>query len=804
MAVLKYIESPRKDLGSIVIDSGLVINCNDSIEIFFDMTDEIRMQTEKIVILQLTQERFSLQQSNTASNAKLYYVKENESFYIYGNDGWTVVITTNEIGHIIGNPKNIVPTSITRGDTTYAPLTLATQVFTDDGETVESKLDQIGQLSSSFDSILVTEASASFDIPVPYDEFFSYPNAMTVYIGTVQVYPSRYSVEGNRITFQEPVDANRTINFNFLFNSKIPTMGVMKYIDGAYIARGTIPIDRMAKYSNDIYTNDTTSVATSAAVRKLFDTLTPLIDGAGIIKRCVTTNTSVNLHSNLTEEYKLLDGNVLLCKFHTDVADNATLLVAGTAYPIYNLDGNPIKQGQINQNDELFIQYNDSNKRFYVTNGLPYGIQTRSAVEIATEGQTEFSYANVAYNRGTDYMAVFQNSVKLIEKEHFTFDCKNKRINLVGYTAEEGDVFEFVVLYIARSRSLDDGVMVGLTNAEEALLEKFNDYATKTGTGASGTWGINITGNATYADKLDGYHEYNFLRYRGNAAQTGEDTLWNQIGIKEYRAALPQGVSDTYNYGAVVSLPSSSFRLDIWYNDYSSTSIGTGLLYRSGYLDEKRSWARLLDTVNYNNYAPTKTGTGASGTWDINISGTATKATQDGNGANIADTYLKKAGDTVTGTLNVPTQVITDNSTKVANTAFVQSTVDSKVSQLVNSAPETLATLNGLSNALGNDPNFATTVANMIGQKADKTSVDNKIARHNTDGTAHEDIRQMFNNYLTREETAKEIESAESAATRASERFYQSMRYDIVGPTPEYITVANFIVGAGPAAIASS
>ncbi len=173
MAVLKYLESPRKDLGSIVIDSGLVINCNDSIEIFFDMTDEIRMQTEKIVILQLTQERFSLQQSNTASNAKLYYVKENESFYIYGNDGWTVVITTNEIGHIIGNPKNIVPTSITRGDTTYAPLTLATQVFTDDGETVESKLDQIGQLSSSFDSILVTEKSASFDIPVPYDEFFS-------------------------------------------------------------------------------------------------------------------------------------------------------------------------------------------------------------------------------------------------------------------------------------------------------------------------------------------------------------------------------------------------------------------------------------------------------------------------------------------------------------------------------------------------------------------------------------------------------------------------------------------------------
>ena len=37
------------------------------------------------------------------------------------------------------------------------------------------------------------------------------------------------------------------------------------------------------------------------------------------------------------------------------------------------------------------------------------------------------------------------------------------------------------------------------------------------------------------------------------------------------------------------------------------------------------------------------------------------------------------------------------------------------------------STLNELSNALGNDPNFATTVATQIGNKADKTEVDNKI-----------------------------------------------------------------------------
>lgn len=48
--------------------------------------------------------------------------------------------------------------------------------------------------------------------------------------------------------------------------------------------------------------------------------------------------------------------------------------------------------------------------------------------------------------------------------------------------------------------------------------------------------------------------------------------------------------------------------------------------------------------------------------------------------------------------------------------------VDNKVAGIVNSAPETLDTLNELATALGNDPNFATTVATQIGTKVDKVS----------------------------------------------------------------------------------
>lgn len=49
--------------------------------------------------------------------------------------------------------------------------------------------------------------------------------------------------------------------------------------------------------------------------------------------------------------------------------------------------------------------------------------------------------------------------------------------------------------------------------------------------------------------------------------------------------------------------------------------------------------------------------------------------------------------------------------------------VDTAVAGIVNSAPTTLDTLNELATALGNDPNFATTVATQIGQKVDTVKV---------------------------------------------------------------------------------
>lgn len=62
-------------------------------------------------------------------------------------------------------------------------------------------------------------------------------------------------------------------------------------------------------------------------------------------------------------------------------------------------------------------------------------------------------------------------------------------------------------------------------------------------------------------------------------------------------------------------------------------------------------------------------------------------------------------------------------------TRLVKQEIIQKVSALVDSAPSTLDTLNELAKALGNDPNFATTVLEQIGNKVDKA--DGKVLSSN-------------------------------------------------------------------------
>lgn len=120
-----------------------------------------------------------------------------------------------------------------------------------------------------------------------------------------------------------------------------------------------------------------------------------------------------------------------------------------------------------------------------------------------------------------------------------------------------------------------------------------------------------------------------------------------------------------------------------------------------------------------------------------NVTGTADKAVADGDGNNIANTYVTSSAlassvttatgkvttltatdstltnITVTGETSVPTANAGNSSNAIANTEFVAKSI----AALVNGAPDQLNTLNELAKALGNDANFAATITAELAKK---------------------------------------------------------------------------------------
>ena len=201
---------------------------------------------------------------------------------------------------------------------------------------------------------------------------------------------------------------------------------------------------------------------------------------------------------------------------------------------------------------------------------------------------------------------------------------------------------------------------------------------TKTGSGASGTWGISISGNAATATKatsatsatsattctgnaatatklansrtialtgsvtgsgsFDGSgnlsiatttnHSHSYITVQGqnSISSTTDDTTakWGakQTSIHFYNA-IGKITDQPSQYGYLFNVGNGSEVHQIWMEQSSGR-----LLHRGGNGSGwNGSWRTVLDSSNYNTYTVTKTGGGASGSWGISITGNAATAT---------------------------------------------------------------------------------------------------------------------------------------------------------------------------------
>lgn len=255
-------------------------------------------------------------------------------------------------------------------------------------------------------------------------------------------------------------------------------------------------------------------------------------------------------------------------------------------------------------------------------------------------------------------------------KDWIIMDCYNG--NDVGGSVALGVNRQKLAAYIMRSAAERSS---WAESAELLHTQNYTSYTvTKTGSGASGTWGISISGNAASASSVP----WSGITgkpssmpasdvYAWAKASTKPSYSWSEIGSKP-STFTPS--SHTHNYLAIygsrpadINFKTSTNGAGAMFHFVSTSSTKTGKppedsnvlqmnwdnnggwdtqfaisngssphsYIRSQNNGTWGNWTTLLDSSNYNNYSPSKTGGGASGTWGINITGASGSCT--GNAA---------------------------------------------------------------------------------------------------------------------------------------------------------------------------
>ena len=185
-----------------------------------------------------------------------------------------------------------------------------------------------------------------------------------------------------------------------------------------------------------------------------------------------------------------------------------------------------------------------------------------------------------------------------------------------------------------------------------------NNYVLKSSGSGAPTWVAQSTlsvGSASSANTtitLSGINSSGVAQVGATSRPTTANNNYHDNKVRYYLATSSMTTGKPPGEGGILHLAWDNTGWD------SQLAVAGGHLYtrkadQSGTFGD---WVTLLDSNNYTSYTVTKTGSGASGTWAIDISGnaaTATKATQDGSGNVITSTYVTKDGDTMTGNLTI-------------------------------------------------------------------------------------------------------------------------------------------------------
>lgn len=174
---------------------------------------------------------------------------------------------------------------------------------------------------------------------------------------------------------------------------------------------------------------------------------------------------------------------------------------------------------------------------------------------------------------------------------------------------------------------------IAFLDSNVASASKWANARTITLTGSvTGSVSIDGSANVTLATTTNHTHNYAGSSSAGGSANSALTLLYNNILDTNYGnyAVFQQfaGLSDFPHSGWFNSIKMLHNNSSGYFTEIAMSFTGEDGMWRRALRGGTQvGWYKMLDSGNYNSYAPKLDGTGATGTWGINISGNAATAT---------------------------------------------------------------------------------------------------------------------------------------------------------------------------------
>lgn len=321
--------------------------------------------------------------------------------------------------------------------TILLPVTTTDNVYDRSGKTIEDRLNSITRVGFDIKYVRATENNQTefiFDYP-----FENYSDFVELRIGGTYIDKNTYSIENitengvvtkGKITFlyDISIEQYRRLDILFIYNAKAASSSNYSYIYGHTIADGSIPYSKLEKISDSYALNDPTSIASSAAVYKLFMAVCKELHNNDMaLLWSIDDSTSDSI--NYTTSSNITTGSIVTLTVLHEKSSTSSIYINGNTYQLKNIDGsnitNPIPAGTTIR---LLLNISNGNDIVYLLSDNIYAtrkVQSVFTCTSANEGIRKISYDFNSNNDPSSDIIVYRNGVRLFKDIDYVLNNDN-------------------------------------------------------------------------------------------------------------------------------------------------------------------------------------------------------------------------------------------------------------------------------------------------------------------------------------------------------------------------------------------